>query len=55
MIIDYTINIALLNGLYEGEIEVPDNATDKEINKLVKKHVLDSISWNWTKSEDEDE
>lgn len=33
-----------------GEIEVEDNATESEIDQLVREEVYNFVEWGWTES-----
>ena len=36
---------------HEGEIEVDDDATDKEINEAVLNDVCNYVNWSWWEEE----
>ena len=33
--------------IHEGEIEMPDDSTEEEINEAVMDDVLNIVSWTW--------
>ena len=37
----------------DGEVEVPDDATDEEIDKYVREEVFNEIEWGWRKAEED--
>lgn len=47
--IEWYINTGFAGCTHEGEFEVEDNATDDEIEKLVKEEVFNYIDWYWSK------
>ena len=36
---------------HEGKIDVEDNATDEEIEEIVREEVFNYISWGWEEME----
>lgn len=46
--IEWSLETGQQGGDWDGEIEVEDNATDAEIDVLVREEVFNIISWGWT-------
>lgn len=49
MIIKWTCETGYANCTHEGEVEVDDNATDEEIDEIVREEVFEYIGWGWEK------
>lgn len=46
--IKWHLDIGLANGDREDEVEVEDNATDEQIDAIVREEVFNFIEWSWT-------
>lgn len=49
MLIKWICERGVANDILRGEIEVDDNATDDEIEEIVREEVFNYISWSWEK------
>jgi hypothetical protein len=47
-IIKWWLETGKQGGAESGEIEVEDNATEKEIDLLVREEVFNIVSWGWS-------
>lgn len=46
--IEWNLETGLQGADWSGEIEVEDNATDEQIDAMVREEVFNIISWGWT-------
>jgi len=46
-IIEWLLETGYAGVIHEGEIEVEDNATDDEIDAMVREEAFDCIEWGW--------
>ena len=53
MKIKWVCETGFANCVHEGEIEVDDDATDEEIDELVRDEVFQEIEWGWVKVEED--
>ena len=49
MLIKWICERGAANDIIRDEIEVDDNATDDEIEEIVREEVFNHISWSWEK------
>lgn len=49
MIVEWVCNTGFAGCDYKEEIEVDDNATDEEIDEIVREEVFGVIEWGWRK------
>lgn len=47
MLIKWALETGFAGGIHEGEIEVDDNASDEEIEELVRNEAFNEIDWSW--------
>lgn len=52
MLIEWSVETGFAGETYKGEIEVDDNATDEEIDELVREEVFNVIEWGWERKDD---
>lgn len=56
MIIKYHVDTPWAECTIDDEVEVPDGATDEEIDEYVREEIFNVIEWSWIKAkEDSDE
>lgn len=49
--IEWSLETSQQGADWSGEIEVEDDATNDEIDQLVREEVFNIISWGWTEKE----
>ena len=52
-VIEWNIETSLQGADWSGEVEVEDNATDEEIDAIVREEVFNIVSWGWTEKASE--
>jgi hypothetical protein len=50
-IIEWNLETSMQGADWSGEIEVDDDATDTQIDELVREEVFNIVSWGWTEKE----
>lgn len=50
-LIKWTVSIGLEGCTREGTVEVRDDATEQEIEDIVREEVLNEVEWTWFKDE----
>lgn len=53
MIIEWRMETGYVGAEHSGEIEIDDDATEEEIEEIVMDAVLDCISWDWERVDEE--
>jgi len=51
--IEWHLETGFVGGDREGEVEVEDNATEQEIDAIIREEVFNFISWGWTEKSPE--
>lgn len=46
--IEWSLETNMQGADWQGAFDVEDNATDEEINELVREEVFNIVSWGWT-------
>lgn len=49
MIIKWHLDVGYANCDRDGTVDVPDDATDEDIDLIVREEVFNWISWGWDK------
>jgi hypothetical protein len=44
----WNLETSMQGANWDGEIEVEDDATDQEIDEMVREEVFNIISWGWS-------
>jgi len=52
--IEWHLETGMQGGDRSGEIEVDDDATEDEIDQMVREEVFNFVSWNWWEKEVEE-
>lgn len=52
-IIEWAVETSMQGGDWSGECEVDDDATDEQIDAIVREEVFNIVSWGWTEKKTE--
>jgi hypothetical protein len=50
-IIKWVVETSMQGAMWSGEIEVEDDATEEEIDGMVREEMYNIVSWGWTEKE----